>query len=93
MIIGTFQIHLRLPMANSLKEKRGYLKGTIRRLGKKYNISIAEIDNHDHWHSAVIGISCVSNDKSVIENTLRKVLDEIESVSGIELETYEEEYF
>jgi hypothetical protein len=80
-------------MAHSLKEKRGYLKGTITRLGKKYNISIAEIDSQDNWQSAVLGVTCVSNNKSIIESTFRKVLDEIEAVSGIELETYEEEYF
>lgn len=92
LIIGAFQIHLRIPLAHSLKDKRSYLKGTIQRLGRKFNISISEIDNQDNWHEATVGIACVSNEKSIIESTFRKVLDEIELVDGIELEAYEEEY-
>ena len=92
MIIGSFQIHLHLPMSHSLKEKRGYIKGMIQKLIRKYNVSMSEIDNHDDWQYATLGMATVSNDKSIIENTFRKVLDEIEATDGIELETYLEEY-
>jgi len=92
MIIGAFQIHLHLPMSHSLKDKRGYIKGMVQKLVRKYNISMSEIDNHDDWQYSTLGMVTVSNNKTVVENTLRKVLDEIEDTDGIELETYLEEY-
>jgi uncharacterized protein YlxP (DUF503 family) len=92
MIIGVFQVHIRLPMAHSLKEKRGYLKGTIQKLRKKYNVSISEIDGLDNWQSATLGLSSVSNEKKIIESTFRKLIDDLEMTNGIEIEAYEEEY-
>ena len=64
----------------------------VQKLIRKYNISMAEIDNLDDWQYATLGMVTVSNDKSIVENTFRKVLDEIEAGDGIELETYLEEY-
>ena len=79
-------------MAHSLKEKRGFLKGTIQKISKKYNVSISEIDGHDDWNNVTLGLACVSNEKRIIESTFRKVLDELEAANGLVLETYEEEY-
>ncbi len=93
MIVGVFHIHVRIPMAHSLKDKRGVLKGTIQRLARKFNVSIAEIDDHDSWNNATLGVSCVSNEKRIVESTIRRMLDEIEMVDGLELESHEEEYF
>jgi uncharacterized protein YlxP (DUF503 family) len=92
MVIGAFQIHLHLPMSHSLKEKRGYIKGMVQKLIRKYNVSMAEIDNLDDWQYATLGMVMVSNNKTIIENTFQKVLDDIELANGIELETYLEEY-
>ena len=92
MKIGVFQIYIRIPMANSLKEKRSYLKGTIQRFSKKYNVSIAEVDHQDDWNNATLGVVCVSNEKKILENILRKILDDIETIDGLELESYDEEY-
>ena len=92
MIIGVFQIHVRISMAQSLKDKRGVLKGTVQRISKKYNVSISEVDGHDKWQEATLGLSCVSNEQRIIESTFRKILDDIEKVDGLELDAYEEEY-
>ena len=92
MKIGRFQIVVRIPMANSLKDKRGYIKGMIHKLTRKYNVSIAEVGDNDDWNRAILGMVSVSNEKKMLENTLRKILDEIESIDGLELESYNEEY-
>lgn len=92
MIVGVFHIRVRIPMARSLKDKRGVIKGTIQRVMKKHNVSIAEIENMDNWNDATLGVSCVSNEKRIIESTLRSILDELETVPGLELESYHEEY-
>ncbi len=92
MIVGVFHIHVRIPMARSLKDKRGVLKGTIQKFMRKHNVSIAEIDGHDNWNDATLGVSCVSNEKRIVESTLRVILDELETVDGLELESYDEEY-
>jgi uncharacterized protein YlxP (DUF503 family) len=80
-------------MAHSLKDKRGVLKGTIQKLARKFNVSIAEVDGNDSWNKATLGVSCVSNEKRIVESTIRRMLDEIEMVDGLELDSHEEEYY
>src|SRR5262245_53663431 len=79
MIIGACTIHLYLPAANSLKDKRGILKSLIARLHKEFNVSAAEVDFHDVWQSAALGISTVSTSAVHAQNLLDNLIKWIES--------------
>ena len=74
MHVGVCHIRFRLPENLSLKGKRQVLKSIISRVGNKFNVSIAEVDDHDLWQLATIGISCVSNDKRHANEVLSKVV-------------------
>jgi len=63
----------------SLKGKRQILKSIIARVSNQFNVSIAEIDNHDRWQLATIGISCVSNNNRYTNEVLSKVVKFIEN--------------
>ena len=75
MHVGVCRIQFRLPGNRSLKGKRGVLKSIISRVGNKFNVSVAEIDDNDLWQLATIGIACVSNDKRHVNEVLSKVVD------------------
>ena len=75
MNIGVCKINLRLPENSSLKGKRQVLKSVTTRLRNKFNVSVAEVDNHDLWQLATIGICCVSNDSRYTNEVLSKVVD------------------
>lgn len=77
MHVGVCRIEFRLPENSSLKGKRRVLKSIISRVANKFNVSVAEIDNHDLWQLATIGISCVSNDKRQANEVLSKVVEYI----------------
>ena len=47
MTIGFCRIDLYLPECASLKQKRGVLKGVIARTRNKFNVAVAELDDHD----------------------------------------------
>ena len=51
------------------------MKSISSRVGNKFNVSIAEIDDQHLWQSAVLGICCVSNDKQYTNRVLSKVVD------------------
>ena len=57
MIIVAATIDLDLPGVASLKEKRGILKSLIARLHKTFDIAAAEVDYHDAWQSAMLGVA------------------------------------
>ncbi len=75
MNVGVCRIKLRLPENLSLKGKRGVLKSITARVGNKFNVSVAEVDDQDLWQLATIGICCVSNDGRHANEVLSKVVE------------------
>jgi hypothetical protein len=78
MIIAVLTVDLYLPGASSLKEKRAVIRSIKDRVGKKFNVSIAEVDFMDKWQRARLGIAQVGNDYKFLEssmNTIFKVID------------------
>ena len=90
MHVGVCRIKVRLPENLSLKGKRQVLKSIISRVGSKFNVSVAEVDDNDLWQLATIGISCVSNDKRHVNEVLSKVVNFItDSRFEVEILDYE----
>jgi len=75
MNVGICKISLRLPENLSLKGKRRVLKSITTRVGNKFNVSIAEVDDQELWQLARLGICCVSNDNRYTNQVLSKVVD------------------
>ena len=80
MVVGTGIIDLRIPESGSLKEKRGVLNRIIRRTRNKFNVSIAEVGDNDHWRRARIGFSVVGNDKPYINAKMDHILNFIDQL-------------
>ena len=75
MNVGVCRVRLRLPGNLSLKGKRQVLKSINTRVRNKFNVSVAEIDDHDLWQLAALGICCVSNNKRHTNEVLSKVVE------------------
>ena len=75
MNVGVCKIKLRLPENLSLKGKRQVLKSITTRVRNKFNVSIAEVDDHNLWQLATLGICCISNNNRHTNEVLSKVVD------------------
>ncbi len=73
MTLGVLTLHIHLPGCGSLKEKRRRLKPLLARLGREFNISVAEMDHQDTWQEAMIVCAFVSNDQRITQRSLGKV--------------------
>ena len=78
MIIGVCTLKLYLPTAHSLKDKRSIVKSVVKRVGREFNISIAEVDYQDVWQTTLLGIVTVSNDMAYAHQVLTRVVEWIE---------------
>jgi len=85
MHVGVCRIRFRLPENLSLKGKRRVLKSITTRVGNKFSVSVAEVDDQELWQLATLGISCVSNNSRQTNEVLSKVVDFI-TVSRFEIE-------
>ena len=79
MHVATCVIKLHLEGVYSLKEKRRILKSILTRLSNQFNVATAEIDHHDIWHTAVIGLVTIGNDASYLQGLLEKAVNWIET--------------
>ena len=79
MHIGICTIELRLPGNSSLKGKRRVIKSIVTRVGREFNVSIAEVDAQNTWQRAVLGVACVSSSASYAHGLLERVVQWIET--------------
>lgn len=74
MTVGLCRVQLHLPENQSLKGKRQVIKSLIARIHNRFNVSVAEIDEHDRWQMAALGISCVSTSGQHAHQVLSNVV-------------------
>ena len=72
--VGVLRLTLYLHENHSLKGKRSVLRTIKARIRNKFNVSIAEADDHDLWQRAVLGISQVGTDQAFVDGALREVV-------------------
>jgi uncharacterized protein YlxP (DUF503 family) len=73
MVIGILRLVLYLPDNHSLKGKRGVVRSMKARVSNKFNVSIAECDDHDNWQRITLGVAQVGNDRDHVDRSLREV--------------------
>lgn len=81
--MGFITFELRIPYANSLKEKRMPIRSIKDRL-KRLNVSVAE-DGNDLWQRSIISIACVAHNPDMISSTYNEIRKIIESETEVEI--------
>jgi uncharacterized protein YlxP (DUF503 family) len=78
MNVGVSVIQLYLPGSHSLKAKRSVVKSLTARIHREFNVSCSEVEHHDVWQSAALGVAMVSNDPAHIQQVMAHILSWIE---------------
>ena len=89
MVIGVLTAEIGIEEADSLKDKRQVLKSLLAHLRNAFNVSAAEVADHDVWRRATVGIAVVATDASFASQVLDKVVDHIERDPRADLGHYE----
>ncbi|NPA39550.1 MAG: DUF503 domain-containing protein [Thermodesulfobacteria bacterium] len=86
MVVGIARIELFFPEPNSLKAKRQILNAVMQKLESHFKkISFAEIDHHDLWQKATIGISVVGRDHGFVDRKITSIINFIEKDGRLEI--------
>jgi uncharacterized protein YlxP (DUF503 family) len=73
MPIATMNIELRIPHAQSLKDRRQVVRSLKEKLGNGFNISIAEMDEAVTWQSASLGIAAISASRNYLTGQMEQL--------------------
>lgn len=89
MVIGSCTIDLEIAESGSLKSKRRVVKSISARLRHDFNVAVAEVDKHDVWQEARLGVVCVSTDAGHAHGLLTKA---VESVARMRVDAHVLDY-
>lgn len=85
MLIAAVLIELDLAEAESIKAKRRVVKSILDRVKQRFNVSIAEVDDHDDRHSICLGCVKVGIDPQHLRSQMDKVVRYVESLGLAEV--------
>lgn len=60
MHAAALRIELYLRDCRSLKAKRAAIRPIIDGLARRHRVSVSEVDHHDAWHLATVGVAAVA---------------------------------
>jgi uncharacterized protein YlxP (DUF503 family) len=92
MIVGIMSLQLFIPGAHSLKDRRQAVLSLKDRLRTRFNVSVAEVGDHENWQLAVLGVCAVSSDRDYVEGLLNQVERFARSDRRVELMRCEKEF-
>jgi uncharacterized protein YlxP (DUF503 family) len=90
MVFGLVRIELHIPAARSLKDKRQVVRGLKDRIHERVKAAVAEVDHHDLWQRAAIGVAVVAADGSHVHELLQSVRRLVEQTYEAELADWQE---
>lgn len=85
MWIGWNEFDILLGDVHSLKSKRSVVRPIVAEIRRRFQISIAEVDDAELYQRARLGVSVVSGDRAYIEQTLTRVEEMVARRPEIEL--------
>lgn len=74
MKIGLLHIHIAIPGAQSLKDKRRAMNSLKTRMRARYNCSVAEVDFKDKWSRAQLAVAVISDDARHLDEQLQEIV-------------------
>lgn len=85
MKIVTLRVVLYLHQVYSRKEQRRIVKSIIERSQHRFHVSAADISHDDLMNRVEIAFVTVSNDYSLGEKVMQKIMNEIDNRSDVEI--------
>lgn len=85
MLIAAALIELELGEADSIKAKRRVVKSILARLPQRFDVSVAEVADHDDRHSICIGCVKVGVNPRHLRQQMEKVVRYVESLGLAEV--------
>ncbi len=74
MQVAAVRFDLRLPGCHSLKEKRAVIRPVLDGARNRFRVATAEVDHHDRWQRAALGVAVVASSAT----HAGEVLDQVE---------------
>jgi uncharacterized protein YlxP (DUF503 family) len=79
MVVAIARLTLIIHDNKSLKGKRKVIKSLIEKVRHRFEASVAEVEDHDLWQKAKIGVAVVGNDARLLSTRLDQIASFIDN--------------
>lgn len=80
MVVGVGVIELMIHSSSSLKAKRQVVKSILGKVRSKYDLSIAEVGDHDKWQRCTLGFAVVSTEGGHAHTMMESITKYVENL-------------
>lgn len=91
-LVGLLQVEILITASTSLKEKRMVLKSVKDRIGKKFNVSIAEVGFQEKWQRSSLAVAVVADSEKFVQESLNKIFTFLDNDPAFEITRYTFDY-
>ncbi len=74
MVVAAARLTLLIPDNHSLKGKRKVVKSLMEKVRHRFEAAVAEVDDHDLWQKAQVGVAVVGNDATLLTSRLDQIM-------------------
>lgn len=85
MRAAALRVELHLPGPQSLKAKRAVLRPVVEGIKRLGSYSVAEVDHHDLWQRAALGVAIAAPDGKSLGMQLSKLRNYLDSCLEVEV--------
>lgn len=91
MIVMSCLVQVYIGDSQSLKDKRQVINSLKERIRNRFNVSIAEVGDHELWQRSALGVAVVSTTVQHCDEVLSKIVNFIEADHRVQLLDYQTE--
>ena len=85
MHAAALRFELHIPQSRSLKAKRAAVRPIVDGLRHRFRVSVAEVDHHDRWQRAALGVAAVAESDGRLREVLTTIERFVDRAPGVEL--------
>jgi len=79
MVVAMARLTLIIHDNDSLKGKRKVVKSLVEKVRHRFDAAVAEVEDHDLWQKAKIGVALVGNDATLLQTRLDQIMKFMEA--------------
>ncbi len=77
MHVATLRLEIRIKDCTAARAKRRRVAAILEKLHRHFNVSVAEVDRHEHPSESVLAVAAVGDGRREVRDRLERVVDAV----------------
>lgn len=92
MWLAVIRIHLLIPGARSLKDRRQAVRSLKERLKGRFDAACSEVGDLESWNRAFLGLALVANEKPILQDMADEIARYAQNDANVQITGIDRDY-